>query len=224
MPWARVDAGYATTREATGAPRRQRSVGTPCGNGYVVTEGPSPHVQRARELIKRHPEVRDYFGPYPTVGRLHRRRWSTSSGDRLAPRRRGAGSGWSLAAYLVGAFASHALFVLIHDASHNLIVKATRPNRLLGILCNVGQGFPSAMSFRTYHLLHHFAPRRVRLRRRSRLPLGGAARRQLAVPEGPLAPRLRRPIETVRPLRIQEQFADPWLIGERARDRRRPTS
>src|SRR4029453_2007567 len=60
-----------------------------------------------------------------------------------------------LAAYLIGAFASHALFVLIHDATHNLIVKDTRPNRLLAILANVGQGFPSAMSFRTYHLLHH---------------------------------------------------------------------
>jgi len=61
-----------------------------------------------------------------------------------------------LAAYGIGAFASHALFVLIHDAAHNLIGRGgARANRIWGIACNVGQGFPSAMPFRTFHLLHH---------------------------------------------------------------------
>jgi sphingolipid delta-4 desaturase len=69
---------------------------------------------------------------------------------------RDAGWFWVIgSAYLIGSVASHALFVLIHDAGHNLIVKETTPNRLFGILCNVGQGIPSAMSFRAFHSLHH---------------------------------------------------------------------
>jgi len=123
-------------------------------DSYTSTVSPNPHIQRARELLRTHPEVKLYFGPYPlsalyiaavvlfqlvTAYLLREASWA-----------------WVIAcAYLVGAFASHALFVLIHDAGHNLIVKDGVANRLFGILCNVGQGVPSAMSFRAFHALHH---------------------------------------------------------------------
>jgi sphingolipid delta-4 desaturase len=60
-----------------------------------------------------------------------------------------------LAAYVVGAVANHALLVLIHECTHNLVWKGSRGNRILAILANVPIIFPAAMSFRTYHLLHH---------------------------------------------------------------------
>jgi sphingolipid delta-4 desaturase len=60
-----------------------------------------------------------------------------------------------LAAYIVGAVANHALLVLIHECTHNLVWKGSRGNRILAILANVPIIFPAAMSFRTYHLLHH---------------------------------------------------------------------
>ena len=56
---------------------------------------------------------------------------------------------------LRGSLASHSLFVLIHDACHDLIGKTSFANRWWGIACNVGQGFPSSVGFRTFHLLHH---------------------------------------------------------------------
>ncbi len=168
-------------------------------------------MQRARELIKRHPEVRSYFGPYPlsaayAVGVVT---------FQLAFAHLLAGASWLwviLAAYLVGAFASHALFVLIHDATHNLIVKTTRPNRLLGILCNVGQGFPSAMSFRTYHLLHHFHldeydyDADLAFHWEARLVGNSPVRKALWL-------LVFGAVEIVRPLRIKGQFFDPWLVG-----------
>jgi sphingolipid delta-4 desaturase len=115
-------------------------------------------------------------------------------------------------AYLVGAFASHALFVLIHEATHNLIVKGTLPNRLFGILCNVGQGFPSAMSFRTYHLLHHYRldeydyDADLAFRWEARLVGNSALRKAVWL-------FLFAAVEIIRPLRVKRPFAEGWAVA-----------
>ncbi len=58
-------------------------------------------------------------------------------------------------AYLVGAFISHALGVLIHEATHDLIFKSPLANRWVAMLANVPLVFPAAMDFREKHLKHH---------------------------------------------------------------------
>ena len=60
-----------------------------------------------------------------------------------------------LAAYLVGAFANHALFVLIHEFTHNMVFKSRVYNLWGGIMCDLPNAFPSSVSFRKYHLKHH---------------------------------------------------------------------
>jgi sphingolipid delta-4 desaturase len=60
-----------------------------------------------------------------------------------------------LAAYFLGAFADHALFVMIHECAHKLLFKNVAANRLAGILANVPQIFPSSVSFERYHIKHH---------------------------------------------------------------------
>ncbi len=180
-------------------------------DGYVVDAGPSPHVQRARDLIRRHPDVRRLFGPYPLSGLYVAGLVMLQVAIAYVLR----DAHWLavlLAAYLVGAFASHALFVLIHDASHNLIVDKKLGNRLLGILCNVGQGFPSAMSFRTYHLLHHSHldeydyDADLASHREARLVGNSALRKALWL-------LLFAAVEVIRPLRIRKQFAEPWVVA-----------
>jgi len=59
------------------------------------------------------------------------------------------------AAYLLGAFADHALFVMIHECAHHLLFKSRAANRLAGILANLPQLFPSSVSFERYHIKHH---------------------------------------------------------------------
>jgi sphingolipid delta-4 desaturase len=59
------------------------------------------------------------------------------------------------AAYLIGAFADHALFVMIHECAHHLLFKNRSANRLAGILANLPQLFPSSVSFERYHIKHH---------------------------------------------------------------------
>jgi len=179
-------------------------------NGFALTDGVNPHIQRGREIIKRHPEVRRYVAPYPLsaaciVGVV---------GVQVGIAYLLSGTSWLwvvVCAYLVGAFVSHALFVLIHEASHNLIVKGSLPNRLLGILCNVGQGFPSAMPFRTYHLLHHYHLDEYSYD--ADLAFDWEAR---LVKNSPLRKALWlflfAAVETIRPLRIERQFADRWAV------------
>lgn len=63
---------------------------------------------------------------------------------------------WVLAiAWLVGAFANHALFVLIHECTHNMVFNDRIANIWAGILCDLPNGFPSSAGFRKYHLKHH---------------------------------------------------------------------
>jgi len=179
-------------------------------NGFALTDGANPHIQRSREIIKLHPEVRQYFTHYPLSGACITGVVGLQVG--IAYVLRDTSWLWMvLCAYLVGAFVSHALFVLIHEASHNLVVKGTLPNRFFGILCNIGQGFPSAMSFRTYHLLHHSHLDEYSYD--ADLAFDWEAR---LVKNSPLRKAvwlfLFAAIEIIRPLRIQRQFADRWAV------------
>jgi sphingolipid delta-4 desaturase len=56
---------------------------------------------------------------------------------------------------VVGAPIAHALGVLIHECSHNLVFRSTGANKAMAILANVGMGAPGAIAFRHQHLLHH---------------------------------------------------------------------
>ncbi len=66
-------------------------------------------------------------------------------------------SWWIVAgsAYIIGAFADHALFVMIHECAHRLIFKSPAANKLAGILANLPLIFPSSVSFEKYHIKHH---------------------------------------------------------------------
>lgn len=123
---------------------------------FTYTSNQNPHALRSREILKKYPQVRELMRPYPMTAF-----WITVvnliqvvTGFLIV--RYDLHWAWILLlAYTVGALSSHALFVLIHDACHDAIFKKRVWNKWWGIFCNIGQGFPSAMGFRTFHLLHH---------------------------------------------------------------------
>ena len=183
-------------------------------DGFVVTDRPNPHIQRGRDILKRHPEVRQHFTPYPPTGACIA--GIVALQMIMAYWLREASWLWVIVCvYLIGAFASHALFVLIHEATHDLVVKGSLPNRLFGILCNVGQGFPSAMSFRTYHLLHHFRldeydyDADLAFRSEARLVGNSPLRKALWL-------FLFSAIEVIRPLRVKRPYTDAWVLTNTA--------
>src|ERR1700759_465098 len=113
-----------------------------------------PHRLRTRQILQQHPEVRKLIGKNKytifailgLVGFQVALAWLVS-----------AQSWWIVfgAAYLLGAFADHSLFVMIHECAHHLLFKNRAANRLAGILSNLPQIFPSSVSFERYHIKHH---------------------------------------------------------------------
>lgn len=121
---------------------------------FVWSEESEPHRKRTREILKQHPEIKELIGrnPYTFLVIL------LAVGIQL-------GLAWYLkdqswwwifgVAYLIGAFASHTLFVCIHEVSHNLLFKKKEYNTIAGIIANIPSLFPSSVSFQKYHIKHH---------------------------------------------------------------------
>lgn len=125
------------------------------GDFKKYTHDSVPHHLRAPEILARHPEIRELLGrknPWTfavILGCLALQIY-------LAWQLRSAAA-WQigLMAFCVGAFASHSLFVCIHEAGHNLIFRTTKANLMAGIVANLPIVLPSALSFRLYHSKHH---------------------------------------------------------------------
>jgi sphingolipid delta-4 desaturase len=62
---------------------------------------------------------------------------------------------WLPCAYIVGATIGHALWALIHETAHNLVMRWRTGNRLAAIVANLPLVLPGAIPFCKYHLLHH---------------------------------------------------------------------
>ena len=58
-------------------------------------------------------------------------------------------------AYAVGATLTQALFLAIHELTHNLFFASPARNRAFAILVNLPVGLPFCAAFRGYHLEHH---------------------------------------------------------------------
>jgi len=113
-----------------------------------------PHKQRTKIIIKEHPGIRALIGlnPYTFLIIL----FCVGVQLVLAWVLRDQSWWWNvLAAYLIGAFACHTLYVCIHECSHNLVFKNKTLNIISSIIANLPMVFPSAVSFAKYHMKHH---------------------------------------------------------------------
>jgi sphingolipid delta-4 desaturase len=115
---------------------------------------PEPHLRRTQDILKAHPEVKKLFGNTPFTA------WYVLGvvALQIACAIWVSNQPWwliFLATYTVGALANHALWVLIHECTHNLVFKGDLGNSLLQIFANLPIIFPSAISFRIFHIKHH---------------------------------------------------------------------
>jgi sphingolipid delta-4 desaturase len=123
-------------------------------NDFVYSTEAEPHRTRTKEILKKHPNVRKLIGKNPLtifaiVGLV-------SLQVVLAILLKNQSWWWVIGvAYFVGAFADHALFVMIHECAHRLLFKKPEANRIAGIVANMPQIFPSSVSFERYHIKHH---------------------------------------------------------------------
>lgn len=121
---------------------------------FAYSTAPEPHRARTKEILQRHPEIRDLIGhnPYTFVWVVGIVSLQFALGWFVS------GLSWWLVvlmAYCVGAFANHALFVMIHDCTHRLAFKRKVPNMITELLANLPLFLPGSVSFHKYHLKHH---------------------------------------------------------------------
>ncbi len=121
---------------------------------FTYSNSEEPHIQRTKAIIKKYPQIKDLMGRYPKTFIYALAIVIAQLGIAYYVKDQ---SWWMvlIVAYAIGAFANHALFVLIHEFSHNMVFKSKIPNLLGGIMCDIPNAFPSSVSFRKYHLKHH---------------------------------------------------------------------
>jgi len=178
---------------------------------FTYSAEPEPHRERGRRLFRDHPEARALTGPNPKSLLLILLVVGLQTGIAFLLR----GQPWWAAlvvAYVVGAFANHALFVLIHECSHNLVFRSTGANIVAGIVADLPNLLPISVSFRTYHIKHHVFQGDYRLdadipsRWEARLVGTGFVRKAIWLFLFPF-------FQVFRPLRLHEiRFATPWTV------------
>jgi len=121
---------------------------------FTWSDESEPHKKRTKEIINKHPEIRKLIGRNPftilVILLCVTVQFTLAYFLKDAP-------WWAVfvAAYLVGAFACHTLFVCIHECAHNLLFKNRTLNTWSGIVANLPLVFPSSVSFQKYHIKHH---------------------------------------------------------------------
>ena len=121
---------------------------------FVHSNQCEPHRARTKQILKECPSIRNLIGKNPISGFAIVGIVSLQIFLAIVLQNQ---SWWLifLTAYIIGAFADHALFVLIHECAHKLIFKNRVANKLAGIIANLPLVFASSVSFETYHLKHH---------------------------------------------------------------------
>jgi len=124
---------------------------------FYQSESDQPHPGRARELIKAHPEVRQLMVRNPWTALIAVSIVILQTAIACAMGSLGFSYWWLslLLAFCVGAFANHANYVIIHDATHNLIFRNPGWNKMVAVIADLPNLTPGAMGFRVYHLKHH---------------------------------------------------------------------
>lgn len=115
-----------------------------------------PHRSRRKAILAKHPEILDLYGPdirlLPcilgiVVAQLSLAVYATTLENNWQ---------WFLLCWSLGGTLTHWLSLGNHELSHGLCFKRPFPNEILGMVANCAQGLPSCVTFKKYHLEHHY--------------------------------------------------------------------
>src|SRR5947207_10100778 len=124
---------------------------------FYQSELDQPHPERTRAILRAHPEVRQLIGRNPFTAAIMLLVLSTQTAIAFVMGRLGWSYWWLslLIAFCLGAFLNHCMYVIIHDATHNLVFKRKTWNKLVAIFADFPNLVPGAIGFGVYHLQHH---------------------------------------------------------------------
>lgn len=116
-----------------------------------------PHPLRTRQILKAHPEVKSLFTRNPYTALIMLAVLALQTGIAWYMGHLGLHYWWVavLTAYVIGAFANHTMYVVIHEATHDLVFANKTLNRFVAMFADLPNLFPAAMGFKIYHIQHH---------------------------------------------------------------------
>lgn len=113
------------------------------------------HKYRRQEILKLYPNIKKLYGPE------WKSKW-LSLFLLFIPQifislniHKLSSINYLLVTYFIGATITQALFLAIHELSHNLFFREVKYNKLYSIFLNLPIGIPFSISFRDYHIEHH---------------------------------------------------------------------
>jgi sphingolipid 4-desaturase/C4-monooxygenase len=118
---------------------------------------PNCHVTRRKEILSKYPQIQTLNGYYPLsavyISLIVLTQLSIAYFFSLTY----FDHWWLLllVAYALGAFFNHAMYVMIHECTHNNVLRTSFQNKIMGIICDLPLVLPSALGFRKYHMIHH---------------------------------------------------------------------
>ncbi|MDD5360841.1 MAG: fatty acid desaturase [Ignavibacteria bacterium] len=113
-----------------------------------------PHLERRKEILKKYPQVKTLIGQnrrlipatlFLVISQLVIALFINKFDLPIL----------IITAYFIGSTMNHALFLAIHEITHNLAFKGQAYNNWFSFIANLPIVFPYSMSFKTYHTMHH---------------------------------------------------------------------
>jgi sphingolipid delta-4 desaturase len=117
-----------------------------------------PHCSRRKEILAKYPQIQSLFGVEPLTKYFILLIVSIQLTMAYVFRDSLSYKTWEfwVVAYVIGGTCNQALFLAIHELSHNLGFKSIFLNKIFSIMvANVPIGLPYAASFKPYHMEHH---------------------------------------------------------------------
>lgn len=182
----------------------------PFTTDFNHSDSAEPHIHRTKEIIKKYPQIKKLMGR--NVNTIYYILGVVALQIVVAVLLKN--QAWYIivaGAWLIGAFANHALFVLLHECTHNLVFKNRTANMWAGVLCDLPNGFPVSAGFRKYHLKHHAFQGHYEID--ADIPSRWEARLMGGTSIGKAVWLLFFPLfQALRPPRLKEiQFSNKWI-------------
>ncbi len=123
---------------------------------FIWTTQPEPHLSRRKAILAAHPEVKELMKHEPLTKYIMISLVILQICMGLYMKNVPFFSvKYFLLTYTIGATATHALFLGIHEVSHMLAFKNYTYNRILNIIANLPVVIPYSVAFKGYHTNHH---------------------------------------------------------------------
>eukprot|EP00536_Pseudo-nitzschia_multiseries_P007954 jgi/Psemu1/196816/e_gw1.193.30.1 len=116
-----------------------------------------PHFSRRKAILQKYPEIKELYGPDIRLCYVILALMVAQLGLAVYATRIDSGFAWFFLCWSIGGTLTHWMSLGNHELAHNLAFKKTLHNEILGIFANMPQGIPSAITFKKYHLEHHYS-------------------------------------------------------------------